>query len=87
MSRKQRAQEQQKKRNSPAQKEKRAKKIYYASYVARQDWQEKKARKRQEQIKKRVERGISVHCYLEPWEEPSTEKCTGCRYRCSFKGQ
>lgn len=47
MSRKKRALEKQKKANSVAKKEKAAKKKYYASFEAKNAWEEKKARKAQ----------------------------------------
>lgn len=86
MSRKKRAIEKQKKQNSPAKKAKNAKKNYYASYVAREKWDEKKERKQQSQTIRRVSKGISTDCPLQSWEHPTKEKCNGCHLKCSFKG-
>ena len=85
MSRKKRAIERQKKQSSPAQKAKRAKKQYYASSDAKDNWEDKKARKEQSRLNKRVSLGISPQCSLESWEEPSAEKCRECKLKCSFK--
>ena len=85
MSKKRRALKERKKQNSPKYKAKQAKKTYYASYAAKESWDEKKARKTQSQLNKRVSEGISVNCPLRSWEKPSNENCKGCTHRCSFK--
>ena len=85
MSRRKRAIEKQKKQSSPMQKAKRAKKQYYASNAAKDNWEEKKARKEQSRFNERISKGISVQCPLQSWEQPSTEKCRECKLRCSFK--
>ena len=85
MSRKKRALERQKKQSSPMQKAKRAKKQYYASIAAKDNWEEKKARKEQSRLNKRISEGISAQCPLQSWEQPSTEKCRGCKFKCSLK--
>ena len=85
MSRKSRALEKQRKQNSQAKKAKNAKKRYYASALAKETWEEKKARKQQGQIDRRESLGISTRCPLQSWEQPSKEKCGGCKLRCSFK--
>ena len=85
MSKKSRAIRNQKKQNSPKQKAKQAKKSYYASYAAKVDWDEKKARKKQSQLNKRVSEGISANCPLQSWEKPSKQNCKGCTLKCSFK--
>ena len=87
MSRKKRAKEQQGKINSKAVKIKRAKKQYYASYAAKEKWLDKKAKKQQNQITKRVSQGISVDCPLRGWEQPSIEKCGDCNLKCSYVRQ
>lgn len=87
MSRKKRAREQQRKMNSKAAEIKNQKKRYYVSYAAKERWQEKKARKEQSQLTKRVSQGISVKCPLQGWEEPSIESCSGCTLKCSYVSQ
>ncbi len=83
MSRKKRAIEKQKKQNSPKRKAKQAKKAYYSSWDAHDTWEEKKARKEQGRLTKRVSKGISVECPLRSWEQPSIENCSGCKLNCS----
>ena len=85
MSKKSRAIKNQKKQSSPKYKAKQAKKAYYSSYAARENWNEKKARKTQSQINRRISEGISVDCPLQSWERPSRENCKGCTLKCSFK--
>lgn len=87
MSRKKRAREQQRKMNSKASETKKQKKRYYGSYAAKNKWQEKKARKEQRQLTKRVSQGISVKCPLQGWEKPSIEGCSGCTLKCSYVSQ
>lgn len=87
MSRKKRAIEKQKKQNSPQKKAKRAKKAYYSSWDARCTWEEKKARKEQGRITKRISKGISVDCPLKSWEQPSAENCSGCKLNCTSNYQ
>lgn len=85
MSRKKRALERQKKQNSPQRKAKQAKKTYYKSYAAKEDWDKKKDRKDQTRINKRISEGISVVCPLQSWEKPNYKSCKGCTLKCSFK--
>ncbi|MDE5830976.1 MAG: hypothetical protein K2H53_05020 [Clostridia bacterium] len=87
MSRRKRAIEKAKKQNSEAQKRKRAKKAKYASHESSLKWDEKKERRRQSNLNKRVSRGISVECPLEHYEKPSAEKCYKCTRKCSYKSQ
>lgn len=83
MSRKKRTIEKQKKQNSPAKKAKQAKKQFYASPAAEEQWKEKKFRKKQSQLNRRQSQGVSMNCPLESWEQPSIEKCEGCDLECS----
>ena len=85
MSRKKRAIEREKKQSSPKQKAKRAKKQYYASSDAKDNWEDKKARIEQSRLNKRISSGISPQCPLQSWEEPNAEKCRACKLKCSFK--
>lgn len=87
MSRKKRAIERQKKQNSPQKKAKQAKKSYYSSREASENWEEKKARKEQGRITKRISKGISVDCPLQSWEQPSAENCSGCKLNCTSEYQ
>ena len=85
MSRKKRKLERQRKQNSPEKKAKQAKKAYYASCEAKDRWEEKKERKRQNQINARISKGVSVDCPLESWEAPSIQRCEACDIiKCSF---
>ncbi len=82
MSKKKRAQRKQEKANSPANKAKQAKKQYYASWEAKDDWRTKQARKEQRQIRERSSQGVPGECPLAGWEKPSAEKCDGCTLKC-----
>jgi len=84
MSRKKRALEKQRKQNSPEKKAKQEKRKYYASREAEEKWRDKKERKRQSQINRRVSKGVSVYCPLQSWQLPSIERCEGCDVKCSF---
>lgn len=83
MSSKKRAIEKQKKANSPKAMAKRAKKQFYASPAAKEQWEDKKGRREQRQEAKRSTNGIPRECPLPAWEKPNTEKCKGCRLKCS----
>lgn len=85
MSRKKRAIERQKKQNSPQKKAKQAKKTYYKSNEAKQNWSEKKARKDQSRTNKRISQGVSVMCPLKSWETPNSANCKGCTLKCSLQ--
>ena len=86
MSKKKRAIERQKKRNSTATKLKQEKKRYYASYEAKSKWDEKKAKKEQSQCTKRESKGIPKNCPVPGWEIPTIKHCKECTViRCTYK--
>ena len=84
MSRRKKAIEKEKKQNSAEHKKKQAKKNYYRSYQAKEKWDEKKSRRDQSKLDKRIGEGVSVNCPLKAWETPSTERCFGCKLKCSY---
>lgn len=87
MSKRKRALERQKKQNSPAKKAKIAKKQSYKSWDSAEKWEEKKRRKSESNINRRISDGISTECPLKHFEKPSAENCEGCELKCSSKYQ
>lgn len=83
MSRKKRAIDKQRRQSAKA-KNKQEKRTYYASPKAGDNWEQKKARKSQSQLNRRVSAGVSTQCPLYEWENPNNELCKGCTLKCSY---